>query len=202
MDNDCNPLTLDGAAEALGGPCDGPDADMCAEGTVTGCAGGVLECSDATGDSVEVCNGRDDDCDGTIDEGVACTGCMRVGRGARSYLFCAASVPWTTARDACRAFGDYELVSIGDSAEQTFVANTAAAITTPWWWIGLNDRASGGDYVWVADGSALGSYAGWGTGSRTTPGSSAHRTAWPSTRASRPAAVSPAAGTTSAATAP
>jgi len=49
--------------------CDGPDSDFCAEGTYDS-AGGVRTCSDSRGDSMEVCDGTDDeDCDGTVDEG-------------------------------------------------------------------------------------------------------------------------------------
>ncbi len=40
-DNDCNPATADGAAEPwVGAACDGPDADLCAEGTYA-CTGGA-----------------------------------------------------------------------------------------------------------------------------------------------------------------
>ena len=79
-DDDC-----DGAVDedfpGLGGPCDGPDADKCADGTLA-CAGDGLSttCLGDTLDSkVETCNGLDDDCDGSIDEdffalGAACDG--------------------------------------------------------------------------------------------------------------------------------
>ncbi len=64
LDNDCDPDTPDGAEEE-GNPCD-LDGDGCANG-VTRCEGGVTQC---VGDGVggELCNGRDDDCDGELDE--------------------------------------------------------------------------------------------------------------------------------------
>jgi hypothetical protein len=34
------------------------------------CTGGALECSDTSGDNPETCNGQDDDCDGSTDEGL------------------------------------------------------------------------------------------------------------------------------------
>jgi hypothetical protein len=75
-DNDCNPGTSDGAA-VIGNACDGPDADLCTEGTITACSGGIASCDDASGDSTEACNGGDDDCNGTIDDvagiGASCT---------------------------------------------------------------------------------------------------------------------------------
>ncbi|MEQ9074186.1 MAG: C-type lectin domain-containing protein [Sandaracinaceae bacterium] len=75
MDDDCNPATADGADDpGVGAMCDGPDADLCNEGTRS-CVGGALVCSDATGDTADLCNGIDDDCnpataDGADDPGV------------------------------------------------------------------------------------------------------------------------------------
>lgn len=68
IDNDCNPATADGSGETLlGSPCDGPDSDLCEEGVYV-CSGGTLLCTDNTGDSEEICDGIDNDCDGDIDE--------------------------------------------------------------------------------------------------------------------------------------
>ncbi len=68
VDNDCDLGTPDGLGESwYGDPCDGPDLDLCEEGTDS-CASGVRTCGDGTGDSVETCNGLDDDCDGAVDE--------------------------------------------------------------------------------------------------------------------------------------
>ncbi len=69
-DNDCDPETLDGSDEHwFGDPCDGPDADLCSEGTY-GCASGVQTCNDFTGDIFEACNGVDDDCNPLTPESV------------------------------------------------------------------------------------------------------------------------------------
>jgi hypothetical protein len=77
MDDDCNGA-VDNGNPGGGATCDGADTDACAEGTMN-CTGGSLVCSDMTGNNVEVCNGADDDCNGTVDNGnpgggVACDG--------------------------------------------------------------------------------------------------------------------------------
>ncbi|HVV85545.1 MAG TPA: MopE-related protein [Kofleriaceae bacterium] len=67
VDDDCDGMTDEGYQ--VGVMCDGPDADLCAEGTFQCNAAGGVTCSDTTGDNVEVCNGLNDDCDGATDEG-------------------------------------------------------------------------------------------------------------------------------------
>lgn len=62
-DDDCDPATADGSAEAtLGDPCDGTDSDLCTDGVIA-CTGGSLRCSDDAASKLDVCNGSDDDCD-------------------------------------------------------------------------------------------------------------------------------------------
>ena len=159
MDDDCNAITPDGSGEAwYGAACDGPDTDLCAEGTY-GCAGGMQTCSDATGNRVEVCDGVDNNCDGSIDEGNVCTGCTTQQFGGHAYLFCGAA-NWSTASGDCRAIGNYEMVKISSAAEQAFVVG---AIGSNDYWLGLNDIATEGTFVW-SDGTALGSYTAWASG--------------------------------------
>jgi hypothetical protein len=69
VDDDCDAASVDGSEDpSVGLACDGADADLCEEGT-NSCTGGAIVCSDTTGDNVEICNGLDDDCDGSTDEG-------------------------------------------------------------------------------------------------------------------------------------
>ena len=62
-------------------PCDGADADLCANGTFTCNADGSgVECiNEDPSEIVDICNGLDDDCDGAVDEdfptkGLSCDG--------------------------------------------------------------------------------------------------------------------------------
>ncbi|MBZ0117996.1 MAG: C-type lectin domain-containing protein [Sandaracinaceae bacterium] len=73
-DDDCNPGTADGSGESwLNQSCDGDDSDRCEEGTYR-CTGGAQVCSDATGDSPDVCDGMDNDCNVDTPDGAADTG--------------------------------------------------------------------------------------------------------------------------------
>ncbi|OJT24243.1 hypothetical protein BO221_13770 [Archangium sp. Cb G35] len=51
-----------------GESCDGKDLDLCAEGEFVCNASGAAVCSDVTSNTLERCNGSDDDCDGQVDE--------------------------------------------------------------------------------------------------------------------------------------
>ena len=85
-DDDCDGLTDEGYG--VGATCDGPDADACAEGFVVCDSMGGTRCNDNSGDTVEICNGLDDDCRNGVDDtfpvGEACT--VGVGACARSGM--------------------------------------------------------------------------------------------------------------------
>ena len=68
-DNDCDGET-DENSPLLGEPCDGNDDDSCPNGKwVCGQGGFGVVCDGDVASSEEACNGQDDDCDGTVDEG-------------------------------------------------------------------------------------------------------------------------------------
>jgi hypothetical protein len=100
----------------------------------------------------EVCDGVDNDCDDGTDEwpaamAGACLGCTAVEHAAHIYYVCDEKLPWADARLACQArLGD--LVIIADAAENMFVAAQLPALADRVW-IGLNDIALEGMFVWV-----------------------------------------------------
>ncbi len=67
LDNDCNGMIDDGNPEG-GGACNTGMAGVCLTG-VEQCEAGALNCVPDVAASPEVCNGLDDDCDGTPDDG-------------------------------------------------------------------------------------------------------------------------------------
>ncbi|HRI70529.1 MAG TPA: MopE-related protein, partial [Polyangium sp.] len=72
LDNDCNGMTDDGMFPGEGMVC-GSDEGECVSGVID-CAGGILDCVGDVGPKPEVCNGLDDDCNGTVDNGIVVGG--------------------------------------------------------------------------------------------------------------------------------
>jgi hypothetical protein len=65
IDNDCDGTVDDNITTGVGAPC-GSNQGICKKG-VTACVAGTIQCSGETKAGVEICNGLDDDCDGTPD---------------------------------------------------------------------------------------------------------------------------------------
>ena len=81
---------------------------------------------------------------------------------SHSYYRSTGSMIWTDAKQACINMGGH-LVTIADAAEQTFVFNT-----WPSGWIGFNDEASEGNFVWVTGEPVT--YTNWNPGEPNNAG--------------------------------
>jgi hypothetical protein len=68
LDNDCNGKVDDGTVLQVGQPC-GSDDGECQLGVLT-CTAGVLDCVGDIGPVPETCDGKDNDCDKVIDNGL------------------------------------------------------------------------------------------------------------------------------------
>jgi hypothetical protein len=90
-DNNCDGNTDEGDPGG-GGACDTGQLGACKAG-VQHCSAGALQCAPLNLPKVELCNGVDDDCDGTIDDGtVAGVGDLCVVPGQPQGTPCALSV--------------------------------------------------------------------------------------------------------------
>ncbi|MCK5796721.1 MAG: VWA domain-containing protein [Deltaproteobacteria bacterium] len=70
-DNDCNAI-IDDNVKGEGQPC-GENVGECKAGA-TRCVGGVFVCQGGTLPGEEICDGKDNDCDGKVDENATCPG--------------------------------------------------------------------------------------------------------------------------------
>ena len=100
----------------------------------------------------EICNGRDDDCDGQIDNHPDCPRCHTVDHpSGGQVLFCFHHLGFMDAEMDCVNQGGH-LVSIHDFQTQQWLAATALGISWQEWWIGASDLDEEGRFAWT-DGS-------------------------------------------------
>jgi len=83
VDNDCDGSVDDGSFPSEGQAC-GLSTPPCQQGTIQ-CTGGSLDCVGDIPPSPEVCNGIDDNCDGTIDNGIPIGGACNVAFDTTDY---------------------------------------------------------------------------------------------------------------------
>jgi hypothetical protein len=99
---------------------------------------------------VEVCNARDDNCDGVIDE-AGCE-CEVRRNGGSTYLFCpdrfgSRDNDWYDGRDFCAARG-YHLAKVETEGEDEWMMETGFALGGDYF-IGLSDEDDEGEWVWT-----------------------------------------------------
>ncbi len=124
---------------------------------------------DAAVCAAETCDGADEDCDGSIDEGGVCP-CPVVERAGRAYLFCDATTrSWAAARVSCESVG-YALVAVEDATEDAFVYGQLASRGFADTWVGLNDLVT--EMTWVWNGGVPVVYTHWDSGEPNDGGSS------------------------------
>ncbi|MEB2310636.1 MAG: MopE-related protein [Sorangiineae bacterium] len=83
VDNNCNGPVDESLGSPVGDAC-GADIGECKKGT-NACDGGVIVCQGGQGPTAEVCNGKDDDCDGQVDNGVGLGGACTASYDTASY---------------------------------------------------------------------------------------------------------------------
>lgn len=136
----------------------------CRDGTQT-CLGSWGTCTGQVTPIGELCNGKDDDCDGNIDEGAGvCGDCTVSTYSGHTYMFCTSPKEWADARTSCSNRG-YHLVTMNSDEENTWVFSQ---LPSTYWWIGANDLTTEGTWTWV-DGTAW-SYTNWWGGEPNNKG--------------------------------
>jgi hypothetical protein len=115
----------------------------------------------------ELCNLRDDDCDGEIDEGGDCPTCVPEIIGDVEYLFCFNALEWPDARQDCLEQGG-DLASVHDEGTNEELFWAAIEIAGSSWWFGLSDLEDEGEFVWT-DGSPF-DFEDWADGEPNNSG--------------------------------
>ena len=120
--------------------------------------------------ATEVCDGVDNDCSGSIDDGTVCTGCGQGEFDGHTYQFCTGfPIGWNDAAALCSLVG-YYLVTVNNEPEDDFIEDHVTTSLVGAWWIGYNDQGFGneGNYEW-AGGNGSG-YENWAAGEPNNAG--------------------------------
>jgi hypothetical protein len=123
------------------------------------------DCDDSRGSvhpgALELCNGIDEDCNALVDDGDGVCDCVVISSAGHGYQFCVTPRTWAEAEAACQASG-YHLATVENAAEQSFLSTGASLFSHDGFWIGINDRAQEGAFVW-SSGLPVG-YTNWQSG--------------------------------------
>lgn len=102
------------------------------------------EAADRPG-GIEVCDGRDNDCDGQIDE-VLCP-CDEKEIGGTTFLFCDSAIAWTSARDECGERGGRLAIFDSLMASEAAFAHARQLGEERSWYVGASDRDEEGSWT-------------------------------------------------------
>lgn len=128
----------------------------------------------------EICNGLDDDCDGTPDNGVCAAGCKGKEYFFHAYTFCTTPHTLSDAGADCIS-QKMKPVRPNDAAENDWLRQTATGLGMGVIWLGATDWTTEGDWEWPdgtkfwtggATGAPVGStYTNWAPKHPTGSGS-------------------------------
>jgi hypothetical protein len=118
---------------------------------------GCMDCNDADPaihpNAAEVCDGVDSDCSALADDDPACP-CPAVVIDGSEFALCNLPVTWEEAAASCAARG-LALARVDSATQSRALYEEAMKANKVPWWIGMNDRAVEGTWLWH-DGSAVG----------------------------------------------
>ena len=176
-DTDCIPVTW--YRDADGDGRGDPEVSMVACTAPPGYVGPADDCDDTDPEihpfADEVCDGVDNNCNALVDEysplNPTCNGCTTAAHGDNGYWFCPDEQTWAGGRERCAQLFAADLVEIESGVVNAFVLQSAR-VGPPSWWIGLNDLAVEGTFVWP-DGSPA-TYTNWNEGEPNNAGGIEH----------------------------
>jgi hypothetical protein len=163
LDNDCDGVVDNGLGTLTCGvgPC---------LHTVNACVNGKPQiCDPLQGSVPEKCDKLDNDCDGLVDDGLACDTCVKETFNNHVYMFCTKYRIWPDARKVCTQEG-LDLAAINTKEEDVWAAAKALSLDPVYGWLfGFNDQAKEGAWVW-SNGDPV-TYTNWAPGQPSnTPG--------------------------------
>jgi hypothetical protein len=123
---------------------------------------------DRCSDSLERCDGLDNNCDGRVDEGGACAGaCAGFALAGHGYMFCSDSVVRDVAADRCEAQG-MRLAWIETPEENDFLVERIEVADVPasaseevLTYIGASDSGDEGNWIWRGRGAIPNGFQFW-----------------------------------------
>ena len=122
------------------------------------------DCEDAISSinpgAVDACDTVDNDCDGYADNDGLCP-CVVLYYNNTPYMFCTSTTDWYTAQASCNNYG-YDLVTVNNSAENTWLVDQGYRYYRGKWWTGGNDAASEGRWTW--ENGQSWTYSAWHAG--------------------------------------
>jgi len=107
--------------------------------------------------AAEICDGRDNDCNGFIDDAMSCP-CARETVAGAEFEFCNRKATAEEARARCAELG-LALAHFDDAEQNRAVFQTAQRHAYDAWWIGLNDCEEEGEFAWP--GGATPTFENW-----------------------------------------
>ena len=157
VDNDCDghidPMGLlfaDTDVDGFGDPATPLTAESCDDLPLVQVSRDDGDCNDGAfilrPDATELCDGIDNDCNGSVDDGDVCATCTHTRLDDADYQVCTTGVVMTTARGICQARAG-DLASLATIEENQLLSSILAEGPVDRMWMGLQDVA--GVWTWL-----------------------------------------------------